>query len=176
MQQKGIDYWHTYAPVVNWSTVKIVLTLTQLAGWCSCQIDYILAFSQAPIDTDIYCYLPTGFHIKGGDNSEFVLKLEKNLYGTKQAAANWYEMLKEGLNKEGFKTSKIDPCLFLRHDVIIVTYVDDCLIFSKNQKIIEDLIKSLKQTSKLTDEGPDVNAFLVIKVEKNSNNGTITMS
>ena len=176
MQQKGIDYWHTYAPVVNWSTVKIVLTLTQLAGWCSCQIDYILAFLQAPIDTDIYCYLPTGFHIKDGDNSEFVLKLEKNLYGTKQAAANWYEMLKEGLNKEGFKTSKIDLCLFLRHDAIIVTYVDDCLIFSKNQKIIEDLIKSLKQTFKLTDEGPDVNAFLVIKVEKNSNNGTITMS
>ena len=87
------------------------------------------------------------------------MKLEKNLYGTKQAVANWYEMLKEGLNKEGFKSSKIDPCLFLRHDAIIVTYVDDCLIFSKNQKIIENLITSLKQTFKLTDEGPDVNAF-----------------
>ena len=68
MQRKGIDYWHAYAPVVNWSTVKIVLTLTQLAGWCSRQIDYVLAFSQAPIDTDVYCYLPAGFHIKGGDN------------------------------------------------------------------------------------------------------------
>ena len=123
----------------------MVLILTQLAGWCSRQIDYVLAFSQAPIDTDIYCYLPAGFHVKGGDGTDFVLKLEKNLYGTKQAAANWYEMLKNGLIKEGFKSSKIDPCLFLRDDAIIVTYVDDCLIFGKDTKIIEELIRNLKQ-------------------------------
>ena len=83
MQRKGIDYWHTYAPVVNWSTIRMVLILTQLAGWCSRQIDYVLAFSQAPIDTDVYCYLPAGFHVKGGDGTDFVLKFEKNLYGTK---------------------------------------------------------------------------------------------
>ena len=176
MQRKGIDYWHTYAPVVNWSTVRMVLILTQLAGWCSRQIDYVLAFSQAPIDTDVYCYLPAGFHIKGGNESDFVLKLEKNLYGTKQAAANWYEMLKNGLLKEGFKTSKIDPCLFLRKDAIIVTYVDDCLIFGRDAKIIETLINDLKRDFKLTDEGPDVNAFLGIKVDRNGETGTITMS
>ena len=84
----------------------MVLTLTQLAGWCSRQIDYVLAFSQAQIDTDAFCHLPAGFHIKGRDELEYVLKLEKNLYGTKQAAANWYEMLKGGLNKEGFKCKK----------------------------------------------------------------------
>ena len=89
MQTKGVDYWHMYAPVVNWSIVRLVLLLTELAGWHSRQIDYVLAFSQAPIDTTVYCHLPAGFHIENGDKDEdYVIVLEKNLYGTKQAAAN----------------------------------------------------------------------------------------
>ena len=175
MQRKGIDYWHTYAPVVNWSTVKMVLLLTTLAGWHSRQIDYVLAFSQAPIDADVYCHLPAGFHIKDGNDDEYVIQLVKNLYGTKQAAANWFEMMKQGLEKQGFKSSKTDPCLFLRNDTIIVTYVDDCLIFSKDETSIDTLLDNLRKIFKLTDEGSDVNAFLGIKVEKGEN-GSITMT
>ena len=77
MQRKGIDYWHTYALVVNWSTVKMVFLLTTLAGWYSRQIDYVLAYLQAPIDADIYCHLPAGFHIKNGNNDEYVIQLVK---------------------------------------------------------------------------------------------------
>ena len=84
MQRKGVDYWHTYAPVVNWSTVRLVLLLTEMAGWESRQIDYVLAFSQAPIDSTVYCRLPTGFHIENGtEGEEYVIVLEKNLYRTK---------------------------------------------------------------------------------------------
>ena len=177
MQRKGINYWHTYAPVVNWSTVRMVLILTHLAGWYSRQIDYVLAFSQAPIDSEVFCHLPAGSHITGGDESEeYVLQLEKNLYGTKQAAANWYKMLKDGLKKQGFLQSKIDPCLFMKKDAIIVTYVDDCLIFGQKESIISELITNLQKDFKLTDEGPDVNAFLGIKVNKNATTGTLTMT
>ena len=175
MQRKGIDYWHTYAPVVNWSTVKMVLLLTTLAGWDSRQIDYVLAFLQAPIDADVFCHLPAGFHIKDGNDDEYVIQLVKNLYGTKQAAANWFEMMKQGLEKQGFKSSKTDPCLFLQNDTIIVTYVDDCLIFSKDKKNIDVLLDNLRKTFQLTDEGSDVNAFLGIKVDKGEN-GSITMT
>ena len=89
----------------------------------------------------------------------------KNLYGTKQAAANWFEMMKQGLEQQGFKSSKTDPCLFLRDDTIIVTYVDDCLIFSKDKKNIDSLLDNLRKTFTLTDEGSDVNTFLGIKNE-----------
>ena len=176
MQCKGIDYWHIYAPVVNWSTVKMVLLLTTLAGRDSRQIDYVLAFLQAPIEADVYCYLPAGFHIKDGNDDEYVIQLVKNFYGTKQAAANWFEMMKQGLEQQSFKSSKTDPCLFLRNDTIIVTYVDDCLIFSKDKKNIDPLLDNLRKTFKLTDdEGSDINAFLGIKVEKGEDS-SITMT
>ena len=110
MQTKGVDYWHTYAPVVNWSTVRLVMLFTEMAGWSSRKIDYVLAFSQAPIDTTVYCHLPVGFHIEGRNKEDnYVIVLEKNLYGTKQAAANWFEILRDNLTKEGFKQSSIDP-------------------------------------------------------------------
>ena len=149
--------------------------LSEQAGWYSRQIDYVLAFSQAPIDCDVFCHLPSGFHIEGNNRDEYVIQLVKNLYGTKQAAANWFEMLKAGLVKEGFHQSKIDPCLFLRQDAIIITYVDDCLIFMKEKDKIQELLNNLQKTFILTDEGEYVKAYLGLKVEK-AKDGTITMS
>lgn len=84
-------------------------------------------------------------------------------------------MMKSGLVKELFKQSAIDPCLFLCNDAIIISYVDDCLIFMKDKKRIESLLENLRKTVILTDKGEDVKAYLGLKVEK-SNDGTITMT
>jgi hypothetical protein len=45
-----------------------------------------------------------GFQLGGGfDQRDFVLKLNKNLYGLKQAGYNWYVKLKGGMIARGFK-------------------------------------------------------------------------
>ena len=50
------------------------------------QVDYVAAYTQAPIDHDMYMELPRGFKVPGGvDRKAFVLKLHHNLYGQKQA-------------------------------------------------------------------------------------------
>ena len=153
----GLDYWTTYAPVANWGTIRMVLLLVLMHNWVTRQIDYVLAFSQAPIDSNVFCKLPTGF--QGQDkNRRYCLRLKKNLYGTKQAAANWFEMLRDNLIDLGFTQSAIDPCLFLRCDCILISYVDDCLVFSKDQKTIDELLIKLGQRFVLTNEGPDVSS------------------
>ena len=78
--------------------------MSDMAGRKSRHIDYVLAFSQAPIDSDVYLHLPAGFHVYGEDENEtYFLKLGEKLYGTRQAAANWFDMLKNVLEDEGFK-------------------------------------------------------------------------
>ena len=78
-------------------------------------------------------------------SDQHCLKLLKNCYGTKDAAANWFNVLQKALEQRGFQQcTNIDPCLFTRDDCIIITYVDDCLIFYKNDKILEELINSLE--------------------------------
>ena len=53
-----IDFHNKFAPVVNWSTVRLIIMIAEIAGWESRQIDYVLAFSQARIDSDVYFHLP----------------------------------------------------------------------------------------------------------------------
>ena len=66
----------------------------------------------------------------------------------------------------GFKQSKIDPYLFLKKDVILVMYVDDCLLFACKLETLDILITSLQQEFTLTDEG-DVGAFLGLDIKQN---------
>ena len=83
-------------------------------------------------------------------------------------------MLKNGLIDRGYTQSKVDPCLFYKEDSIIVTYVDDCIIFGKDHKKVKEIIKSLEENFKLTDEG-DLSAYLGIDITRNKN-GTWTLS
>jgi hypothetical protein len=47
MQKEGIDYFETYAPVVQWSTICLVLTLVLREGWCTRQVEWTNAAAQA---------------------------------------------------------------------------------------------------------------------------------
>ena len=89
----------------------------------------------------------------------------KNCYRTKDATANWFIVLQNNLEQRGFLSSKINPYLFVRRDCIIITCAGDCLIFLKNKKVLDKLIKSLKGEFNLTDKG-DLEAFLGIKATK----------
>lgn len=53
MQTEGINYFDTYAPVVQWSTVRLVLILTLKNGWSTRQVDYTNAFAQADLQEEV---------------------------------------------------------------------------------------------------------------------------
>ena len=61
LQRKGIDVFETFAPVVSWTTVRLLLILSVILDLHSTQVDYTAAFCQAPIDTDVYVGLPNGW-------------------------------------------------------------------------------------------------------------------
>ena len=82
--------------------------MAEMAGWYSRQIDYVLALYSAPIGSNVYLHLPAVFHVYGEDkNDTHFLKFKKDLYGTRQAATNWFDMLKIVLEDECFKQNKV---------------------------------------------------------------------
>ena len=102
MQIYGQNYWDTYAPVVNWMSIRSMLIFSLLHDLHARSIDFTLAFPQAEVDTTIYLDIPLGIsHVDGADEVMLVLK---NLYGLKQASKTWFEYLHDGLtsNKLGF--------------------------------------------------------------------------
>ena len=56
-----ISFHNTFEPVVDWSTVRLIIMMDEISGWESRQIDYVLAFSQARIDSDVYLHLPASW-------------------------------------------------------------------------------------------------------------------
>ncbi len=160
MQSWGVDYWATFAAVVNWMSIRFLLTVAKIHGLDTKTIDFVLAFPQAELDIDVFMDIPAGMHLKGyaieNQSRLYVLKLNKSLYGLKQASTNWYEMLTKGLIDCGFVQSKVDPCVFIRSDAIVLVYVDDCIVISPKEGVIADFITSLTtgpENFEFTEEG-----------------------
>ena len=160
-QRFGIDFDETYAPVVQWSSVRMLFTLALTLGLKTRQVDYSNAFVQADIDGEVYCELPQEF--LGPDNDQYVLKLKKSLYGLKQAPRLWFKTLEKSLHDRGFHSSENDPCLFLKKGLVALVYVDDVLFFGKSDAIIDEMIANLKRDFDLKVEGT-VDAFLGVEV------------
>ena len=89
--QQGKHYDQTYAPVAKWSSIRLMLIMCALQGWYSRQIDYVLAFPQAPVEQTIYMKIPRGFEMedKSLNTKEYVSELHRNIYGQKQASHVW---------------------------------------------------------------------------------------
>ncbi len=180
MQQWGVNFWETYAPVVNWISVRFLLILSEILGLDTQAIDFVLAFPQAKLDVPVYMFVPAGMKLTGiPDDAHhmYILKLERLLYGLKQASANWYDMLKKALGDRGFKESSSDPCVFLKQDMIVLVYVDDCILVGRNASIIADFIESLKKGPEnfiFTDEGK-LNKYLGVDIRRDSEEKGFTL-
>jgi hypothetical protein len=155
-----VDYWSTYSPVVSWNTVRLLVTFALLNDWHMQSIDFVLAFPQAPVKTDIYMKPPTvpdKFLIPDlpslSDRASNVYKLLRNLYGLKDAGKTWFDFLKVGLLKRGWKPSNVDGCLFTKDGIILIVYVDDAILISPYKSLIQKEISSLQEDFDLTDDG-----------------------
>jgi hypothetical protein len=80
-QVYGMNYFETYAPIVTWFAIKLMIIFGIIFCWALWQVDFVMAYPQAPIEMDIYMELPQGIQTKHGNTKEYVLKLEKNIYG-----------------------------------------------------------------------------------------------
>jgi hypothetical protein len=86
-QIQGIGYTESFAPVVQWSTIRMVKTLSAMHDLKGKQIDFTQAFPQAKLKEDIYLRFPAGFEHK---HEKWALKLKRNLYGLVQASRHWF--------------------------------------------------------------------------------------
>ena len=98
-----------------------------------CHFDVNQAFVQSDLEEDVYLRLPKGC----GDLSGKVVRLNKRLYGLKQASRTWHAHLTTCLKRLGFEQCMTDLYVFgLIEDgrvaITAVVHVDD--IFAVGQK------------------------------------------
>ena len=94
------------------------------------------------------------------------LKLLHNVYGQKQAGRVWNQYLDEGIIKAGFTPRKWDPCLYYHASVIVLIYIDNCIIMSANDTAIDNVLRDLREQGFSIDDQGDVSDFLGIKITR----------
>jgi hypothetical protein len=93
---------------------------------------------------EIYMELPQGIQTKHGNSKEHVLKLEKNIYGQKQAGCKWNLFLMDKLMSIGFTTALIDECAFFHGDIIFMVCVDNGIFLGSNNLQLQEVIKEIQ--------------------------------
>jgi hypothetical protein len=134
--------------------------------WALCQVDFVMAYPQAPIEMDIYMELPQGIMTAHGNSKDHVLKLEKNICGQKQAGRVWNSFLMDKLMSIGFTPFLIDDCVFFRNDIIFMVYVDDGIFLGNNYSKLSDAICDFQDAGlNIEDQGHPAN-YVRINVKK----------
>ena len=176
-QVEGKHYDQTYAPALEWATIRLFLLLSIIKRWHTRQIDFVLAYPQAPVPRPTFMELPVGINFPNGVNrKEHCLEILQNIYGGKDSGRTWYLYLRGKLiDQLGFIPSKFDECVFYRGTTILLVYTDDCILIDKeSQSNIDNLLKEMQAEFDIEDEG-NLEDYLGVHVTRNKD-GTILLS
>lgn len=165
-QRYGIDYTETYSPVVRYTSIRYLLAMAVKKKYKIHQMDVVTAFLQGDLNEEIYMDQPEIFN----DGTNRVCKLNKSIYGLKQAGRQWNIKLDEKLRIFGLIKSKTDPCIYYTNNLglMIAIYVDDFLIFFKEIDELNKLKEFLNKEFLMKDLG-EAKSCLGIKITQGEN-------
>jgi hypothetical protein len=148
-RQNPETYTDTYAPTARGESVRLFHVFAVEEGWTIAQFDVPQAFLKSEIDCILFVYPSTHFVEFPGQ----LLKLRLSLYGAKQSAALWNQMIDGFLRGLGFSPSPMDPCLYKRPDAIIILFCDDLRVAGLPATVLEIKTALFKEYQITTSDG-----------------------
>ena len=178
-QQHGVDFDKVFSTVVRMSTVRLVLAIAAARDYNLSSVDIRQAFLQGQLTEDIYMRVPPGHPSRDAHGHPVILKLNKSLYGLKQAGRVWNKLLVKSLLTWGFKQSTIDVCLFtlaIAHSTLwLLVWVDDIIIVDNDAQLRARFVNWLQTQFPVDDRGELV-WVIGIAVKRDRKHRTLVLS
>ena len=176
-QKEGIDYEETFSPVAMLKSIRILLAVAGSLNYEIWQMDVKTAFLNGNLNEDIYMQQPEGFKAKGKEH--MVCKLQRSIYGLKQASRSWNIRFDQAITSFGFEKSPDEPCVYKRiqaHKVVfLVLYVDDILLIGNDKQVLSGVKDWLHKQFDMKDLG-EGNYILGIKLIRDRKNKLLALS
>ena len=64
-EKRGVNFWETYSPVVNWMSVRPILTLNIPQNLHTKSVDLVLDYTYTDVKSEIYMELALDFGVDG---------------------------------------------------------------------------------------------------------------
>ncbi|SGZ27979.1 BQ5605_C026g10235 [Microbotryum silenes-dioicae] len=172
-QRPGLDFQERYSPVVRFTSIRALVAIAVLRGYKIKQADVNKAYLHGKLDQPLYMRPPQGIDLPGK-----ILKLERSIYGLKQAGRIWNDEIDSTLRSVGYKPTVSDLCVYTRRHGndwhYIALYVDDLLLIGPSDDEIERVLSTLEDMYGIKRLG-DAEYVLGIQL-KRSDDGSITLS
>ncbi|GJV78280.1 putative RNA-directed DNA polymerase [Tanacetum coccineum] len=169
-QTHGIDYEETFSPVAKIKSIRIMLAIAAFHDYEIWQMDVKTAFLNEKLTEDVFMAQPEGF-----ENEKYpkrVCKLQKAIYGLKQASRIWNLCFHEKVTQFRFSRSEDESCVYVKVSgsvvVFLVLYVDDILLIGNDIPTLQSVKDWLGKCFTMKDLG-DAAYILGIKIYKDRN-------
>ncbi|KAK8563377.1 hypothetical protein V6N12_035525 [Hibiscus sabdariffa] len=109
-QIHGVDYDETFSPVAMIKSIRILLAVAAFHDYEIWQMDVKTAFLNGKLEEDVYMPQPEGFVTP--ENAGKVCKLQRSIYGLKEASRSWNLRFNEAIQEFGFIRNEDEPCVY----------------------------------------------------------------
>ncbi len=176
-QLEGTIFFETYAPVVQWTTIRLMFILEILLGLKSKQGDVTCAFLHVNLEPgeNVYVEMPLGFIQYSKNGIQKVLKLKKTLSRLRQSPQAFWKYITEKLESCGLEQSQFDACLFVGSKVICIVYIDNLIFWSKDTIEINNSAMQLHELGVDLEQEDDAAGFLGVMLEQDPETGLLKM-
>ena len=176
-QKEGIDYEETFSPVAMLKSIRILLSIAAVLDYEIWQMDVKTAFLNGHLEENIYMQQPDGFIQKGQEH--MVCKLQKSIYGLKQASRSWNIRFDQAIKSLGFIQNIDEQCVYKKIQgkfvAFLVLCVDNILLIGNDIGVLTTIKIWLAKQFDMKDLG-EISYILGIKLLRDRKNKTLALS
>ena len=118
-------------------------------------MDVKTAFLNGNLLEDVYMTQPEGFDIP--EEAQKICKLQRSIYGLKQASRSWNLHFDETVKQYGFIKNEDEPCVYKKVGgsmiVFLILYVDDILLIGNDVPTLQQVKSWLGKCFSMEDLG-----------------------
>ncbi|CAI7788143.1 unnamed protein product, partial [Closterium sp. NIES-53] len=145
-QRQGVDYFHTFSPTPNMTTLRVLLHLAAQRDYELHSLDFSTTFLQGSLHEEIWHLVSLGRFLQ------------------------WHDTLRTTLAALGFAPSTADPSLFLRTNTslppfYVRVYVDDLVFATADTESLTLLKSKLQKRHTCTDLG-ELRSYLGLQITR----------
>ena len=163
-QKQGVGYDETFIPLAMLKSIRILLAIAAHYDYEIWQMDVKTAFLNGNLTEEVYMTQPEGFTSGSGSK---VCKLQRSIYGLKQASRSWIIRFNETIKEFGFSQNLDEPCAYKKTIgsavVFLVLYVDDILLIGNDVSVLQSVKIWLSKNFSMKDLG-EATYILGIKI------------